>query len=82
FDTVDQADIEFSGLLDGQKLVTSFSLLKASVFNQSMDEYSQQSGVPVDTLRQLAAGISKAGRRSAVEFYRGIAQHPNGYFTG
>ncbi|MEZ9509536.1 molybdopterin-dependent oxidoreductase [Vibrio breoganii] len=82
FDTVDQADIEFSGLLDGQKLVTSFSLLKASVFNQSMDEYSQQSGVPVDTLRQLAAGISKAGRRSAVEFYRGIAQHPNGYYTG
>nr|AKN36504.1 Tetrathionate reductase subunit A [Vibrio tasmaniensis] len=82
FDTVDIADIEFKGELNGNKVATSFSLLKESVFSQTMAEYSEQSGVEIEKLEWLANGIAKAGRKSAVEFYRGIAQHPNGYYTG
>ncbi|WP_261817650.1 molybdopterin-dependent oxidoreductase [Vibrio gallicus] len=82
FDTVDSANIEFKGELHGKQMVTSFSMLRDSVFSQTMAQYSEMSGVPVEKLEWLAKGIAKAGRKSAVEFYRGIAQHPNGYYTG
>ncbi|GAM64059.1 tetrathionate reductase subunit A [Vibrio ishigakensis] len=72
FDTLDQADIEFKGELNGKALATSFSLLRDSVFSQSMAEYSEQSGVEVEKLEWLAKGIAKAGRKSAVEFYRAL----------
>lgn len=82
FDTLDSANIDFKGELNGREVATSFSLLRESVFSQTMAQYSEQSGVEVEKLEWLARGIAKAGRKSAVEFYRGIAQHPNGYYTG
>ncbi|UJF17342.1 molybdopterin-dependent oxidoreductase [Vibrio sp. SS-MA-C1-2] len=81
-ETVNQAQIEFEGTVNGLQVATSFSLMKVSVSKHSLQEYAEISGVTVDDIIYLANEFTSHGRKVAVELYRGIAQHPNGYATG
>ena len=79
---VSEAELEFSGKVNGLEVKSAFTLLAESARKNTLDEYSKICGVPAGTIRSLAKELTSHGRKAVAEFYRGIAQHPNGYYTG
>ena len=55
------AQLDFEGEVNGVKVRTAFSLLKESVNQRSMDEYSQITGIPVADLERIAKEFSSHG---------------------
>lgn len=77
-----EAALEFSGLVQGVQVKSVFSLLTESARSHTVEEYSEICGVPVSTIKMLAQEMTSHGRKAVAEFYRGVAQHPNGFYTG
>ncbi|EDE3323452.1 TPA: molybdopterin-dependent oxidoreductase [Escherichia coli] len=77
-----KAMLDYSGNVNGIGVATAFHLLKTSASDYSLEYYADISGVRVDDIVNLADEFTKHGRKASTEFYRGIAQHPNGYYTG
>ena len=48
---------------------------------KSIVEWAQLAGVEVNTIADLASEFTSHGKKAAVEFYRGVVQHTNGYYT-
>ncbi len=74
-------DLEFAGTLSGLQVKTSFTLLKEEAFSRSMAQWSELCGIPVADIEAVAKELTSHGKKAAVEFYRGAAQHTNGYYN-
>lgn len=77
-----KAIIDYAGTVNNVKVKSVFRLLSESAHQKTVKEYSAICGVAEDEIRQLAREMTSHGRKAVAEFYRGIAQHPNGYYTG
>lgn len=77
-----EAQIDCSTKINGIAVQSVFKLLSESAHKNTLSEYSEICGVAVDEIRSLAREMTSHGRKAVAEFYRGIAQHPNGYYTG
>ncbi len=77
-----QASLTFEGEYQGTRVTTAFNLLARSVNRKTIRDYAEESGIEEAVIHNLANDLMSHGRKAAVEFYRGIAQHPNGYYTG
>ncbi|ACA31113.1 tetrathionate reductase subunit A [Histophilus somni] len=69
-------------LKDGSQVLakSALQLFKESCFSYSIEEYSEQCGVPVDTIIQLAKKFTSHGPRAAVITHGGT-MHSNGFYT-
>ena len=85
----DQTD---QGLLDVENTVTAFDgntirvktafrLMKEGVWEKSMEEYSQLSGIPVETIAEVARDFTSFGTRAAVCQYHGAGNYPGGTYA-
>lgn len=69
-------------LKDGSQVLakSALQLFKESCFSYSIEEYSEQCGVPVDTIIQLTKKFTSHGPRAAVITHGGT-MHSNGFYT-
>lgn len=86
YDSVDRADLEFTGkvkLASGEEVTvkTVFTVFKETVFSKTVEEWSRICGIPVQTIQEMARDFGEAAPRAATYIHRGVAQHPNGEYT-
>jgi anaerobic selenocysteine-containing dehydrogenase len=74
-------DLEFTGKIQGIRVMTPFTLLREAAFSKSMSEWSDLTGIPVKDIEMVVQKFTSHGKKSAVEFYRGPVQHTNGYYN-
>ncbi|MGQ0286118.1 tetrathionate reductase subunit A [Pasteurellaceae bacterium 22721_9_1] len=69
-------------LKDGREIrvKSALQLLKESCFEQPLETYAEQCGVPVDTIIQLAKEFTSHGHRASVVTHGGT-MHSNGFYT-
>lgn len=83
-DDVLQATLFFEGEIEylGKKFLvkTSFSQLKRNIFEHSLEDYSKDSGVEIDTIKQLAKEFTSHGRAVAIDCHGGT-MHTTGFYT-
>lgn len=61
-------------------VATSFSLLKASALQQSLEQYAAACGVPLDVMTGLAHEFTRHGKRAAVNAHGGMMAG-NGFYN-
>ncbi len=75
---VELADIYFEGSIRGAnqeqiKVKTAFLMLKESAYLQTLDEYSNDCGIAIDTIIEIAQDLTSHGTKVAVEALGGTA---------
>ncbi len=60
---------------------TAFRLMKEGVMSKSLDEYAQLSGVPLQTIADVAQEFTSYGTRAAVCQYHGAGNYPGGTYA-
>ena len=65
----------------GFRAKTAFQLLKEEAASKSQAEYAQIAGVQASQIEVLAKDFTSHGKKAGVEFYRGVVEHTNGYYT-
>jgi len=82
-DKVDAGTLEYTGKLtiNGEEVVvkTGFQIFKDLANEQTPDEWSKQSNVPLETIVELAKEFTSYGNQAATDSYRGMDQ-PNGSY--
>jgi anaerobic selenocysteine-containing dehydrogenase len=58
-----------------------FTLLKERVFEKTLDQYAEITGLSVHAVEELAGEFTSHGKKASTEIYRGVAQHTNGFYT-
>jgi len=76
-----QADLEYSGQVNGVQVKTVFTLLKERVMEKTVAGYAAICGVEPSVIEGAAADFAAAGKRSCADCYRGAVQHTNGTYT-
>ncbi len=81
-------DIEVStGMLSGSFEVNgiavkpAFQMLADRAAEKSLAEYAEIAGVRESDIVELAAEFTNHGKKASAEYYRGPAQHTNGYYN-
>lgn len=80
-ENVDMATVDYSGDVNGIMVKTSFTMMKESAHKHTLEQYAEISGLSKQQIIDLADQFTSYGRKAVSELYRGIAQHPNGYYT-
>ncbi|RMG32105.1 MAG: molybdopterin oxidoreductase, partial [Planctomycetota bacterium] len=67
------------------RATTAFALWKQRLMERSLDEYAELAGIDAElggaaTIAEIAREFTRHGKRAVAEFYRGPAQHTNGYY--
>lgn len=57
--------LEYEGEINGIKVRSSFLLMKDAIFEHTMDEYAQITGVPIETIEDVAREFSSHGVKAA-----------------
>ncbi len=78
-DKADAGILEVDTTLNGIPVKSVFTLLKERAFERSLEEYADICGIPVDTIVEVADEFTSHGKRAAIDIYRGVAKHPNGF---
>ncbi len=73
--------IDFSGVVNGIKVKTAFTLLKEAAQTHSLSDYAAICGISEDRIVALAEEFTRHGRKAVSEAYRGVVKHPNGYYN-
>ena len=73
--------LEFEGEVNGVKVRTGFSLLRDSVNEYTMEEYSEITGVSVEDLERIAKEYTSHGTRAGICHKGGSAASVNGIDT-
>ena len=76
-----KADLYFEGEVNGVAVRTGFLMLVDSVNSNTMDEYAQITGVPVDELRRIAGEFGSHGVKVSVNAGAGSTAGQNGFDT-
>lgn len=74
-------DLEVDTTVNGIKVKSAFTLLKEKAKERSLDELAEICGVESEKIRQLAQEFTSHGKRAHTFFYRGPAQHTNGFYN-
>ncbi|MDA9983038.1 molybdopterin-dependent oxidoreductase, partial [Gammaproteobacteria bacterium] len=89
YNTVEQADLEFSETVDltidgpseSIEVKSAFTLLRESAESKSLGEYAQICGVDLDVIMGLATKFVSHGKKAAAITYRGPIKHTNGFYN-
>ena len=83
---VEAAELDWEGyvtLADGSRVrvKTAFRILKDEATSRSLGEWSEISGVPVETIIAMAKDFADASPMAATILHRGVGQHTNGEYA-
>lgn len=85
-DQVDRGELFHAGEieLNGKKVAVKSGLTvwRDLVLERTLDEYAKESGVPKETIVNLAREFTSHGKKAATDSYRGIGHQPYGPHTG
>jgi len=56
-----------------------FTLLKQRALEKTIDEYAEISGIGSNAIVEMADEFTSHGKKAAIDIYRGVAKHPNGF---
>ena len=76
------AGIEYSGMVNGIAVKTTFSLLRESAERFTVRQYADLCGIDEQRIVGLAREFTSYGHRAVSTMYRGVVKHPNGYYNG
>ena len=77
-----EGDLEAKVEKDGIVALTAFDLFRDRVSEKTIGEYAEMCGVSSDSIIDMARQFTSYGKQAAAEFYRGAAQHTDGYYNG
>lgn len=77
----DKGMLEYDGMVNGVHVRTGFSLLKDSISEHSIREYSDITGIPVDELERIAKEYVSHGTRAGICHKGGSCASVNGIDT-
>lgn len=85
-DKLDQGTLYYAGdiEIEGRKVPvkSGLSVWRDLVMEHTLDEYAKESGVPKNTIVDLAREFTSHGKKAATDSYRGIGHQPFGPHTG
>ncbi|UOD35098.1 molybdopterin-dependent oxidoreductase [Deferribacteraceae bacterium V6Fe1] len=67
--------------INGIKVKSGFQIYKESAFQNTVQGWADICGVPAADIVELAEALTKYGKKSAIDLYRGPVQHTNGYYN-
>ena len=74
-----EGDLEAKVERDGIVARTAFDLFRDRVSEKTIGQYAEMCGVSSDSIVDMARQFTSYGKQAAAEFYRGAAQHTDGY---
>jgi anaerobic selenocysteine-containing dehydrogenase len=77
-----EGDLFIKTTVGSFEVKSAFQLLTEEAFSRSLHAYSEQCGVELQTIIEVARELTSHGKRAAVEMYRGPVQNPDGYYAG
>ncbi|OUO91326.1 hypothetical protein B5F40_04270 [Gordonibacter sp. An230] len=69
----EKAELRFEGEVNGVKVRTAFSLFDESVHERSIEEYSEECGVPTSEIERIAKEFTSHGTKSSARLMGGSA---------
>ena len=74
-------ELFYDGTVRGYRVKTSFQILSDYARSKSLEQWSQECGIPVDDIVDVAEEFARHGKKSVAELYRGAVQHTYGYYN-
>lgn len=81
YDQVQAGQLEVNTTIGGIPVKSIFTLLKERAQEKTLAQYAETTGVPVKTIEELAREFTSHGKKAAIEIYRGVSQHANGFYN-
>lgn len=86
YDSVDSGELFYTGVVtlvngDSVEVKTALQILKEEAFSKSIQDWSNECGVPVNTIIEMARSIAEAAPRAGTIIHRGVGMHPNGDYN-
>jgi len=78
---VEHGQLEVDTTVNGISVKSVFTLLKERAREESIEQYAEICGISAGDIEELADEFTSHGKKAVAEFYRGPAQHTNGYYT-
>ena len=82
---VDQADLIYEGYatVNGKqtKVKTAFSFLRDEAFSRSLEDWSRECSVPVETMYQITKDLYENAPRAGTIVHRGVGMHTHGEYS-
>jgi anaerobic selenocysteine-containing dehydrogenase len=78
-DLAGSGTLEVAATVNGIPVKSAFTLLKERALERSLEEYAELSGIDADSIVELADEFTSHGKKAAIDIYRGVAKHPNGF---
>ncbi len=75
-----EGDLFVDATVGGIRVKSALQLLSESAAEMSLAGYAETCGISQDVIEELAREFTSHGKKAAVEFYRGPAQHTNGFY--
>ncbi|MBI4212937.1 MAG: molybdopterin-dependent oxidoreductase, partial [Chloroflexi bacterium] len=80
-DEADLGALEVDATLQGIPVKSVFTLLKERALENTLEQYAQISGIPANTIAEVAREFTSHGKKAGIDMYRGPAKHTNGFYT-
>ncbi|MBI4494048.1 MAG: molybdopterin oxidoreductase, partial [Chloroflexi bacterium] len=80
-DQADAGDLEVNTTLQGIPVKSVFTLLKERAQEKTLEQYAEVSGIPAQTIAEVAWEFTNHGKKAAIDMYRGPAKHTNGFYA-
>ncbi|MGM0398316.1 MAG: molybdopterin-dependent oxidoreductase [Halobacteriota archaeon] len=78
---VDRATLDVDTTIDGTSVKSVWTLYRERVFEHTLEEYAEMSGVDVEDIVEVADEFTSHGKRAGIMQYRGPSMHTNGFYN-
>jgi len=76
-----EGDLFVATRLGGHGVKSAIQLAKEEAFRHTLDEVAEQTAIPRRQIERVAMELTSHGKRAAVEMYRGLVKHTDGYYA-
>ncbi|MDR5672621.1 Molybdopterin oxidoreductase [Halalkaliarchaeum sp. AArc-CO] len=77
----EEGALDVDRIVDGQHVKSAWTLYRERVFEYTLDEYAEMTGIDAERMVELADEFTSHGKRAAIMAYRGPAKHTNGFYN-
>jgi len=67
--------------IEGINVKSPLQLIKEESQSKSIEEWADIAGIKAKDIEELAREFTSHGKKAAVEFYRGVIKHTNGWYN-
>jgi tetrathionate reductase subunit A len=78
---VETAVLDVDTTVGGTRVESAWSQYRDRVFEHTVEEYADMSGVSAEKIAEIADEFTSHGKRAAIMQYRGPAKHSNGFYN-